>query len=70
MKIILEIIKIVIVKFFEIFCFFDVDVRIVELIKFNEFVIENGNVNCGLFLLGGRFLFVNYSGDNMCFIFD
>lgn len=70
MKITSEIIKIATVKLSEISRPFDVDVRTVELIKFNEFAIENGNVNCGSFLSGGRFLFVNYSGDNTCSIFD
>lgn len=41
-----------------------------EFTLLKEFVIENGNVYCGSFLFGGRFLFVNYSGKETCLIYD
>lgn len=70
MKIIIEMIKVVDVKFFVFFCFFKFDISVVELIKFKEFFIENGNVYFGLFLLWGRFLVVKYNGDEMCVVYD
>lgn len=70
MKISTEITKIANVKLSEIPRLFELDIRTVELIKFNEFAIENGTVYCGSFLSGGKFLFVNYSGDETCSVFD
>lgn len=46
------------------------DISAVELTKFKEFPIENGNVYSGLFLSRGRFLVVKYNGDETCVVYD
>lgn len=70
MKITSEMKKIADVKLSVFSRLFQLDINTVELTKFKELTITNGAVFSGLFLSGGRFLFVNYSGNETCLIYD
>lgn len=58
------------VKLSEYSRFLDFDIRDIELTKYKEFTITDGNVFNGLFLPENKFLVIDYKNNGRCLIYD
>lgn len=66
----MELKNIVEVEYVEFFCFFDFDIRNIELIKCKEIIIKDGMVYNGLFLFEKWFLIIDYKYNGLCLMYD
>lgn len=54
----------------ESFCRLNLYIETMELIKFKDFTIADGNIFSGIFISGGRFLILNHKENGPCYVYD